>query len=542
MELTSLTIGGVEFIDYAEATETQITHAVGGDVQTADFLIRFPAAGAFAVVGIATVGSAKAGLSFGVTDEVIATSYGTRVFAGRIAQLEPDDESDLDLLIRISCQDYTPLLDGVVITSETYTAQTDAAILADLFAKYLPEVTVSASVVVASLSITFADVTLRQALEAIAERTGADWRVSFTKVLEYGAPGATPAPFGFSDTPDNELWYAPNGSISYREDFSTPANTITVQGRAADEKSSSFGVPSGQDDAALTRLSASYFGTEFTVSVLSTTTFFYASRGYDSGSARYDVIVAAMRFDTSGIPDDYTITGATLVLWTSSAVSANAGQFGIEYYDSANWPLDSADWTATAPANTNAVPYFPITSLTAGKIARLPLSDLSGISKTGYTGFRCHVKVTGTPTGTNQAIFASQDHATAQRPMLEVTYARPGVSGSYTHAGSVALYGTFERTIVDRSIETVDEANLRAEYEASLYGLPTKSLAMNWDVDGISIGESVPVQFKKRRISGSFAAKKLTLTWSDPWRTNYAAELGTLRPDLTRLIRKLMKG
>jgi hypothetical protein len=537
MELTSVEINGFEKIDSPVLLEaTTINHAVNGEIQTAEFTIHSDNYGANAVVGMAIVGDALVGDGIVVGSEIIVEAGAERIFAGRISQMKVEPKVGSEILFILTCQDYTWLLDTVVIDT-SFTGQSDQDIIQSLFAANLPEISVSAAVVISDLSIAFEDVTLRGAMEMITERTGADWYVDFFKELQYQSPGALTAPFGFSDNPNGvSTFRILREGFSASDDFSTPANTVTVKGREQEDFVTLFPVPSGNDDAMILKTGATF--PPGGAAIVQPAGAMTASRSWNGSS--YEIIINALRFDTSAIPDDCIVTSAVLVVYTDAAFgSDDGGEFGIEYYDTANWPLDTADYTDTAPATANATGYFLISNLTALGTYRFTLSNLSNINKTGYTGFRCHVKVSGTPTGNNYTAFASQDHTTAIRPVLEVHYSRPEMTGSYTDDASVALYGTLSRTIIERSVETEDEANLRAEYETALHAFPTKLITMNWDQDGIKLDYSVPIYHPIFGLDGNYVCKKLTMKWTTKSETLYQGELGQPQPDLVRLIRRL---
>src|SRR5207247_846437 len=67
-----------------------------------------------------------------------------------------------------------------------------------------------------------------------------------------------------------------------------------------------------------------------------------------------------------------------------------------------------------------------LANLFGGQNFSIPLDNSNGVSKTGYTGLRTHISG-GMPTNThtNQACFASYDHATLPAPALSVTYSNP---------------------------------------------------------------------------------------------------------------------
>ncbi len=132
----------------------------------------------------------------------------------------------------LTCRNYGDLLDATIITTAvSYAAVTDQAVITALFAAYLPEISTAAVDTVSAIStITFDNISLRQALEQIVNLTGAQFYVDAQKVLQYHSPAATAAPFGISDTPDNVTTFNPLYLPTYLLDFSNGANRVKVIG------------------------------------------------------------------------------------------------------------------------------------------------------------------------------------------------------------------------------------------------------------------------------------------------------------------------
>lgn len=132
----------------------------------------------------------------------------------------------------VSCRDLGALMDSAIISTPIqYTDQDDQSIILDIFGTYLPAIDTSevASVVVLS-SITFQNVSLRNAMEQICDLTGCEFSiVPGTNKLKYYSPDGTPAPFGLSDTPDNSTTFKPIlATVTYNKEFTTGANRVSV--------------------------------------------------------------------------------------------------------------------------------------------------------------------------------------------------------------------------------------------------------------------------------------------------------------------------
>lgn len=133
----------------------------------------------------------------------------------------------------------------------------------------------------------------------------------------------------------------------------------------------------------------------------------------------FDFNLSLMRFNTSSLPDNATVTAATLKLYVTSTMNESNRNFQCEYYSA--WPIDAGDYT-TSPGN-NAHAGTNITALAPSAYNSLALINLPNISLTGYTGFRCSVSG-GQPDGLNRAYVRSYD-AGANVPWLQVTYTVP---------------------------------------------------------------------------------------------------------------------
>jgi hypothetical protein len=136
----------------------------------------------------------------------------------------------------------------------------------------------------------------------------------------------------------------------------------------------------------------------------------------------YEVRVGLLRFDTSGLPDNATVTGATLNLYVTGATSADGRSLVGEWYDPANWPIDAADYTSGSA--TTALAGTAIGSLAVNQVDGFSLQNLGSVSLTGYTGLR--LEVSGAqPTGDNGVYFASYENGSHPAAQLTITYTTP---------------------------------------------------------------------------------------------------------------------
>lgn len=479
------------------------------------------------------------------------------LFSGRVTRVEPTVVSSSTVVYSIASQDDNRVLDTTIIPQESYSSQNDSAIIADLISTY-GGVTAGTIQTIKNLpSIEFVNLSFRACLDRIAERTGAEWRVDFDGKLHYYAVGAIDGLFDFSDTPNGTSTdYYLQSDFGYQEDFSSPANSVTVSG---------FHPPQGPDvTTTFLRPNASDSGTTSRVDTVWPP---IANPSVDTVGEPYFLLYKAtsapvysygqflVRFNTASIPDDAEVLSADLILTvrrSTTTIDENAMYIGGQYYSFST--IASTDYISTGLPNANAFAYRPTKPFAAGVYEQVtfPLSNLSNINKTGFTGFRIaldkwtsgafpNVLIPGPGVDQDMRI-AEATTPTDRRPVLRVTY-RPAraarITGSHTDAASVAAYGVFERTITDESIKTTGEAALRAEVETRRFGYPVRSINVTFDRDGLRVGDTVTFNSSLLGISSAYVVKSLRLRW--PARqdvTRYTAELGEFRPDLIQFLRK----
>jgi len=176
VKVTSITIGGVEWISGVLADGTEIEWQTGGNIANATIYVQDTPA------DVQTITEQS---------EVIIYSGSTKLYGGYISRIEyqsitPSPASTPLMRATLTCQDYSVLLDRVFISSEEYASQTDEAILDDLFSTYLSEIsTADVNAVETITSLTLENVSLRRAVEMIVDRSGADWYVDANKHLQY---------------------------------------------------------------------------------------------------------------------------------------------------------------------------------------------------------------------------------------------------------------------------------------------------------------------------------------------------------------------
>lgn len=184
---------------------------------------------------------------------------------------------------------------------------------------------------------------------------------------------------------------------------------------------STFYITAGADDGQVTATGASY-PPGGTPSAVTDNAYDSVQRDLVAGPT-YTNTVGILRFDTSALPADATVTGATLNLYCVANNSADTRNLVMEWYASGS--IGSEDYTATASDTAHA--GTSINSLRSGgdKWEAFTLQNLENISLAGYTEVRLHVSG-GEPTGENYASWRTYDYTTLI-PYLVVDYTMPSV-------------------------------------------------------------------------------------------------------------------
>ena len=133
----------------------------------------------------------------------------------------------------VECKDWSELLESVVVNEEL-TESSDSSIVLYLFNTYLPSggfnTTTDVRTLDNDLDITFTNVSLREALDQLAQRVGANWYIKPNKNIYWFSP-ANPdvASFGVSSSPNESTTFGfLNNSLSYDIDSSTIVNQIKI--------------------------------------------------------------------------------------------------------------------------------------------------------------------------------------------------------------------------------------------------------------------------------------------------------------------------
>src|SRR5581483_9686702 len=153
----------------------------------------------------------------------------------------------------------------------------------------------------------------------------------------------------------------------------------------------------------------------------------------------YQAFVGLVRFDTSSLPDNAQITGATLTLYVNGKANADNRNLIGSWYDTANWPIDAADYAADV--GTTALAGSPLSGLTAGQLATITLQNLGQINLTGPTGLRLGLDGAA-PSGDNLVQIATADNGTNPAAKLTITYTLGGGGTAPSNTTPPAVSGT----------------------------------------------------------------------------------------------------
>lgn len=127
-----------------------------------------------------------------------------------------------------------------------------------------------------------------------------------------------------------------------------------------------------------------------------------------------------IKWNTASLPDTANITSATLRTYVISKANADSLSIAMDWR-----VLDGTSSDFSHAPLTTAHSGTAISAITASQTYDFALTNLSNISKTGYTGVRLHVTERASdaaPTGNNNIVIASVDNTIQVEPQLIVTY------------------------------------------------------------------------------------------------------------------------
>lgn len=184
-------------------------------------------------------------------------------------------------------------------------------------------------------------------------------------------------------------------------------------------------VAAGIDDALLNLEGVSY-PPSGTPTVDETGGSMYIQRDKGGAGGNYRLSVGVIRFDTSSIPDNATVTSGTLDLRAVDSFVASDvdGLFFVAEYYTWTPSATTADYTVTA--SNSAHTGTSLSSLNSAGYKNFALQNLTNINKSGYTGFRLHISEgAGAPTGADYFGVWTYNAGGGFRPSITVNYSLP---------------------------------------------------------------------------------------------------------------------
>lgn len=168
--------------------------------------------------------------------EVLISVNGTVIFGGVVVRKVASLKGVRNLHYvewTVECKDWTEILEQVIV-DEKYTYMSDSEVVQDLFTTYLSgfgfDTNAAMNTLDGDLDITFTNVSVREALDKLAERVGATWFIKPDKVVYWFDP-QNPAlsALSISSTPDNVTTFPfLQNSLSYEIDSSSIVNQVKI--------------------------------------------------------------------------------------------------------------------------------------------------------------------------------------------------------------------------------------------------------------------------------------------------------------------------
>jgi glucose/arabinose dehydrogenase len=205
----------------------------------------------------------------------------------------------------------------------------------------------------------------------------------------------------------------PNAAVTYM--------AIYDDGSSGGETTAAFRVVVGSDDGDVERGSSSYPPGSGASSFVGTVDEALLVRRSKTPYPYIPVRTALLRFDTSSLPDDATVTSAELRLYATEKADSDGRSLRAEWYPAGNWPIDAADWTSTDSGSAHA--GTPLGSIIVGQENTFALSGLDNLNPGGASALRLHISGGAVaPTGANDLGLAAGEEPTLPAPRLIVRY------------------------------------------------------------------------------------------------------------------------
>lgn len=161
-----------------------------------------------------------------LSDEVILTDNGQRIFGGIITETKHENEGLLKYF-SCTCKDYTYLMDRKLV-NKTYTNQSVQAIIADLAATFMVGFTTNGVQGLSVLpKIVFNDEQPSKCIQKLADLLGNyNWYVDYYKDIHFFSEGEGDAPFNLDDVSGNYNF----GSLQITRNINQIRNSVIVRG------------------------------------------------------------------------------------------------------------------------------------------------------------------------------------------------------------------------------------------------------------------------------------------------------------------------
>ncbi len=195
-----------------------------------------------------------------LADEVLLYNGADKVFGGVIVQIDEKTTAAKLQTYKITCKDYTHLMDRKLVYSN-YSNQTVSQIIASINSTYLTGFTtnnVNCSVVIKYVAFNYEAPS--KCLQQLADLVGYDWYVDEDKDIHFFAKNDNTAPFELNDTEGNFNF----DSLQIRRDIKQLRNSVYVRGGEYDGDSYTENF-TGDGSETLFRLGYKYSGYSLTV-------------------------------------------------------------------------------------------------------------------------------------------------------------------------------------------------------------------------------------------------------------------------------------
>ena len=129
--------------------------------------------------------------------------------------------------------------------------------------------------------------------------------------------------------------------------------------------------------------------------------------GRRAAFGKYEVLNSLLRFDTSALPDNATVTSAKLRGYLTSVADDDDRTLVGEWYSAANWPIDRATGRSPPAPPPSPAPTSPASN--KNSTVELTLANPSSLSLTGPSALRLGISG-GQPNADNYLKLATLEH------------------------------------------------------------------------------------------------------------------------------------